>query len=187
MAKNKTKGGVPNKHLRARLSYLQQAAIYLTARNAHHPDSGRCCDATGHPSNRAVERDYAVKRDDDLSPGSSLNFPATGGLPLYLNSHLRQVALKSQIRLHTDVKHAFCKACNTALVEGQTCRRYIENLSKGGKKPHADVSVLQCNACGAAKRFPIGAKRQKRKGERQPCLPSAEEPLPAQSRAPCRI
>jgi hypothetical protein len=39
-------------------------------------------------------------------------------------------------------------------------------LSKNGRKPWAEVAIITCIACGACKRFPVGAKRQKRKALR---------------------
>ena len=53
------------------------------------------------------------------------------------------------------------------LVSGATCRKFVENLSNGGRKPHADVLVIECGSCGAQKRWPIGARRQRKKGERK--------------------
>ncbi|TKA27519.1 hypothetical protein B0A50_04349 [Salinomyces thailandicus] len=99
-------------------------------------------------------------------PPYTFNTSSTGGLPLHLATHLRQVAQKSQIRLQTDIKRSMCKRCSTVLVEGKTSRQRIENLSKGRQKAHADVLVILCGVCGAEKRFPTNARRQMRKSER---------------------
>ncbi|RMY29670.1 hypothetical protein D0865_15456 [Hortaea werneckii] len=184
MGKEKSKGGVANKHLHARIAYLQQAASYLTLqgkehqiREAHAPNSTLPTPGnqvqhqnqtpivcTENTVNEAVAHEQSPQQ---ASLRSGVELPETGGLPLHLATHLRQVALKSQIRLRTDVKHSICKRCNSVLVESQTSNKRIENKSKGGRNPHADVLVISCRVCGADKRFPVGAKRQKRKGERR--------------------
>lgn len=74
--------------------------------------------------------------------------------------------MKSQIRLSQDVKHSICKRCSAILIPGSTSSSKVENLSRGGKKPWADVLVIECNVCSAQKRFPVGAKRQPRKNLR---------------------
>jgi ribonuclease P protein subunit RPR2 len=184
MAKEKAKKGVPNKHLHARIAYLDQAVKYLSAQSlaqSHNatkePDNGK-----SHGDHQPVERmttippgTLAIDAAHSItnikpSPGhpSSVTFnPPPSGLPLQLNAHLRSVAQKAQIRLSQDLKHSICKICSSPLIEGETCLRSTENLSKGGRKPWADVLVLKCCACGACKRFPIGAKKQKRKSLRE--------------------
>lgn len=184
MGKEKSKGGVANKHLHARIAYLQQAASYLTLQGKEHQIRGANApqstltapdDQTQHQNqppivdtrNAVNEAATHEQSPQQHSLRSGVELPETGGLPIHLATHLRQVALKSQIRLRTDVKHSICKRCSSVLVEGQTSNKRIENKSKGGKKPHADVLVISCKVCGAEKRFPVGAKRQKRKGERK--------------------
>lgn len=195
MAKDKTKSGVPNKHLHARISYLQQAATYLTLQGQGRPTAslGSQSSVAGPEEARLEESENGtafgpahttkpVHPGHEVNQGTSpgdvrelslsrqlalFNGPHNGGLPLHLTTHLRQTALKSQIRLHANIKQSICKRCSTVLIEGQTSTKRIENLSRGGKKPHADVLVLECGVCGAAKRFPVGAKRQKRKSERK--------------------
>lgn len=187
MAKDKTKSGVPNRHLHARTSYLQQAATYLatasTSTNGSKPGThatqggnltrktaGRRASegrpttsptSVAHPETNITSEPHGDETRDSLV----IQQPSFGGLPLLLASHLAQVARKSQIRLHPSVKHTLCKRCNSPLVEGRTCRKTVENLSKS-RKPHADVLVLQCLACGAEKRWPVGTKRQERKTKR---------------------
>jgi ribonuclease P protein subunit RPR2 len=60
-----------------------------------------------------------------------------------------------------------CKSCNTVLVPGHTVVQTIENPSKGGKKPWADVLVVACLVCGGKKRFPVGAAKQLKKVKRK--------------------
>jgi ribonuclease P protein subunit RPR2 len=66
-----------------------------------------------------------------------------------------------------------CKSCNAVLVPGRTAIQRIENESKGGKKPWADVLVISCNRCGSKKRLPVGAKRQPKKRERLAVMETA--------------
>lgn len=194
MAKDKSKPSVPNKHLHTRIAYLQQAATYLTLHGQGKPVEALTFDPRIHLSStirnsrpeagtHSNDGDLAEKPSHDVdkvtvaSAGANGNAllpqkqvydaPVSGGLPLHLATHMRQVAQKSQIRLHTSIKHTICKCCSAVLIEGQTCRKYVENLSRDGKKAHADVLVLQCGVCGVKKRFPVGAKRQKRKSERR--------------------
>lgn len=183
MAKDKAKKGVPNKHLHARIAYLDRAVKYLSAQSLakshngnenvdteelhdHQPVEGT---TTIPPGTLAIDAAHSIANKKP-SPGhpstATFNSPPSG-LPLQLNAHLRSVAQKAQIRLAQDLKHAICKICSSPLIEGETCLPSTENLSKGGRKPWADVLVLKCCACGACKRFPIGAKKQKRKSLRE--------------------
>lgn len=72
-----------------------------------------------------------------------------------------------QVRLPSDVKHAICKRCGAVLLDSETSRKFTENLSTGGQKRHAEVTILECAYCGAQKRFPAGAMRQKKKALRE--------------------
>ncbi|KAF2769479.1 Rpr2-domain-containing protein [Teratosphaeria nubilosa] len=150
MAKGKSKGSVPNKHLHSRLAYLQQAAIYLTAQ-ARKPDLGAVGD-------NQVDGRIALRE--------ASQFSTSGGLPSYYASHIRQIAHKAVIRLPRDVKNSICRKCSTALIEGQTCTTRSENRSRDASKPWAEVLIYTCKTCGATKRFPISAKRQQKKATR---------------------
>lgn len=147
---NKIKG-VPNKHLHARTSFLYQAATYLTLRAG------------------------AAKSDIAEESAQSGHVPHShSGLALQLGSDIQSVSRKGQVRLSSDLKRTICKTCNTVLVPGRTATQAIENESKGGKKPWADVLVISCTLCGSKKRFPIGAQRQKSKTERTPAQVQTE-------------
>jgi len=195
MAKDKPKTGVPNRHLHARISYLQQAATYLTAQARpgkdvkpasqqmtlhstvqHTSTHGDIAESDRRSDSAGVGRVTAAR-----SRAPSVSLPRSGGLPLHLASHLKQIALKSQIRLHTNIKHTICRTCCTVLVDGETCTKRMENLSRGGRRPHADVLVMECTVCGAAKRFPVGAERQKRRGERGVKTPAQGSNQPAET------
>lgn len=137
--------GVPNKHLHARTTFLYQAATYLTL----HPfvesnDTGQ--ENVAHPK------------------PSQPQLPST--LALQLGSDLHTVSRKAQLRLSIDLKRSMCKSCNAILVPGHTATQTIENQSKNGRKPWADVLVVSCKRCGSKRRMPVGAKRQPKKRDR---------------------
>jgi len=150
MAKDKTaKGekGFPNKHLHTRVSFLFQAAAYLSLRTKR----------TDIPPMASSSSTRALPTDDRpaIEPDSAL--------ALQLVSHLRAVSLKGQVRLSPEMKRAICKRCNTVLIPGRTSTAKVENKSRGGAKPWADMVIVGCNSCGSQKRFPVGSQRQVRK------------------------
>ena len=75
----------------------------------------------------------------------------------------RGISLKAQVRLSPTIKHSICKVCSTLLVPAQTSTTYVENKSRGGRKPWADVLVTECTVCGTVSRIPIGGSRQPKK------------------------
>ena len=137
--------GVPNKHLHARTSFLYQAASYLTLRSS-------------------VNVEEAESRGAAPSDAGRVQQPSR--LALQLGSDLHTVSRKAQLRLSIDLKRSMCKSCNTILVPGQTAVQTIENESKGGSKPWADVFVVSCKVCGSKRRIPVGARRQQKKRDR---------------------
>jgi ribonuclease P protein subunit RPR2 len=145
--------GVPSKHLHARTTFLYQAATYLTLQTTltDSPDVTATEPLSGEQAGQMT-----TKRLSGHSP-----------LALQLGSHLQQVTRKAQLRLSVDLKRTMCKRCNTILVHGSTATQTLENTSKGGKKPWADVLVLECKLCGGKKRFPVGAKKQEKKSVRR--------------------
>lgn len=188
--KQKQAKSAPSKHLQARMSYLYQAASYLST--SHVRDSVTPGEA------HLLDEDENLKTDNKPSAGDpkpsnigdiakqtgiveGLQHPTSPsnkdtpllGIQRRLVSHLRAVSLKSQIRLSHEVKRSFCKRCNTILVPDSTSHSFTENKSRGGRKPWADVLVIECKACGMQKRFAVGAKRQSRKYQR------AQKPLPS--------
>lgn len=129
-----------SKHLQARVKFLDQAAKLLAERQLSSPK---------------------VSTKTANQPPAS-----TTGLPLLLTSHLRTVSKRGQLRIDQDIKRSICKTCSTPLLDCKTSVDKIENDSKRGAKPHADVRVVECLNCGTKKRFPIGARRQLRKTQR---------------------
>lgn len=184
MAKEKIKGAKsgPGKHLQARIAYLHRAAGYLsqythqvsepttsvastTAALVDEARSGARSKSMIEPKSLATCLGKTAKPSEQ---GSDLpiDLPLSGGLPLLLLAHLRTVAQKTTSRLPQEVKHSICKRCDSLLIEGSTSSKRIENASNGGRKACADVLVAECRVCGTMKRWPVGAKRQKKKGAR---------------------
>ncbi|GAW15485.1 hypothetical protein ANO14919_048970 [Xylariales sp. No.14919] len=157
MAKTKTGGSVPNKHIYSRLSYLHQAAAVLGSQvgNAHDFKS-----AFLTPGNFEDQGELSNAQNRPTADQLRLN------LARRLLTDLRATSLKSQVRLSPAIKHTICKFCDTLLIEGETSTSVVENKSKQGKKPWADVLVVKCNTCGQVKRFPVQCSRQKRRPER---------------------
>ncbi|KAL7621128.1 hypothetical protein AAE478_008442 [Parahypoxylon ruwenzoriense] len=147
MGKSKTPGSVPNRPIYSRISYLYQAAAYMTTLSEQ---KGPCS------TNQGSE-----------TPGKETIAPDGQALSRRFLTDLRATSLKSQIRLSPAVKRTICKFCDSLLVEGETSSTVVENKSKGGKKPWADVLVVKCHTCGGIKRFPVQAHRQKRRPLRE--------------------
>jgi ribonuclease P protein subunit RPR2 len=158
-------------HIRARLDYLHQAAAYFQGKstlakgqNAKVANDGYNL-VDSHVS--SVEKGYTVDTNEEVC---SLNQKKTQGplrnLSRVCVSHLRAVAMKTQIRLPVTLKRSICKRCDTILIPGVTCSHETRNASRGGKKPWADVLVVKCLSCGTEKRFPQTEKRGKKLAER---------------------
>ncbi|KAK4214064.1 RNAse P Rpr2/Rpp21/SNM1 subunit domain-containing protein [Rhypophila decipiens] len=140
--KEKGNGGVQHRAIYSRVSFLQQAAVLLST---------------------ATEREIASEQPSTVNP--NLTHPLQG-LGRQLVTDLRSVSLKTRIRLSPAVKQTICKYCDSVLIEGETCTSTVENRSKGGRKPWADVLVRKCHGCGRERRYPVNAPRPKRKTER---------------------
>lgn len=162
MAKDNPKAA-GNKHMKARIAFLDKASKYLANQQTASNHAGN---QSGTSGSTTVSSQAEESGMDPLS----IQKPAPGlkqGLPLLLASHLRAVSLKSQMRLSQDLKRSICKVCNTPLITEATSDASTENLSKGGRKAHADALVVSCRTCGTKKRFPVGAQRQKKKAQRR--------------------
>jgi ribonuclease P protein subunit RPR2 len=127
----------------SRISFLQQAATYLT-----------------------ISQDKELKAEFEDGSLSGKDSQALRGLARHMVTDLRSVSLKTRIRLSPAMKQTLCKFCDALLVEGQSCTTQVENQSRGGRKAWADVLVRKCHACGNVKRQPIHAQRQKSKAAR---------------------
>lgn len=186
-AANSAGKGVPNKHLHARISFLSQAATYLALQQNQSPQISHPLqngiDVESSRSTKGQANDHLVsfERTED---GVVLNKSSLSsqGLPQLLANNLRAVSLKGQVRLSHRLKRSLCKVCNATLVAGITSQSRMENSSKGGKKPWADLLVITCKACQTEKIFPVGAQRQSKKSARM----SRENQNPDQSDAKAR-
>jgi ribonuclease P protein subunit RPR2 len=159
MAKGKVGGSVQNRAIYSRISFLQQAAITLSAIPRSAADSGSARD-TNTPSASNL-----LSSAEDVNDTRSVK--ALDGMSRRLATDLRAVSLKTRIRLKPAVKQRICKFCDSTLIDGQSCTSEIENKSKGAKKPWADVLVRKCHTCGRERRYPLSATRPKRKTERR--------------------
>lgn len=142
MAKQKPAARVQNRPIYSRMSYLYQAAAFLAQQK----------EEVGLSRTGAAGAETKTHEDG-----------ANGVMARRLLSDLRAVSLKTQIRIDPSIKRAVCKFCDSILVEGQSCTSVVENKSKNGRKPRADVLVLKCGTCGHEKRFPVSSPRQKRR------------------------
>jgi ribonuclease P protein subunit RPR2 len=145
----KAGANVPNKPAHIRVSYLYQAAAFLAQQQG--------------PKTTSI----STSNNSDAPPIGS---PAQDLQPISrrLVSDLRNVSLKTLIRMSPELKQSICKNCDAFLIEGSTCTSEVENKSRGGKKPWADVLVRKCNTCWHEKRFPLAKTRQKRRPHREP-------------------
>ncbi|KAI9882085.1 MAG: hypothetical protein M1823_006172 [Watsoniomyces obsoletus] len=156
MAKEKSVkvGNVPHKALSARISYLYQAAAYLqrvpttTSRQPHQftslsppndKESWKLVKEDIHSRAAVTEGPSIEASKGSVDPRSPVKRNNTWTKPLarQLLSHLREVSLKSQIRLTPNIKRSICQRCHTLLSPGQTSELVIENLSR-----HAHQSDL---------------------------------------------
>ena len=147
----------PHKHLHSRLSYLYQAATHLAVARSKGTQAANL---------QETDTNDQKSSSEGLSGRTTGESVQSSKLSRQMLSQLRGVSLKAQIRLAPSVKHSICKCCDTLLVPGSTSTSYVENKSRGGKKPWADVLVAQCTYCGAVRRFPVGVKRQLGKNKR---------------------
>ncbi|TFB03129.1 hypothetical protein CCMA1212_004682 [Trichoderma ghanense] len=168
MAKAKGNPGIQNRHIYTRASYLYQAAVYL-ANCAQRTEPGAKKEtSSGESQHKDHNASSRSGRETPSGRGNGQNHEsqerkATMNLSHQVVSDMRSVSLKAQIRQSPSIKQTICKYCDAVLIEGKTCHSFVENPSKGGRKPWADVLVIRCDTCGNVKRYPVSAPRQKRK------------------------
>ncbi|KAK1836989.1 RNAse P Rpr2/Rpp21/SNM1 subunit domain-containing protein [Podospora conica] len=157
MAKGKN-NGVQNRAIYSRASFLQQAATLLSLstyrQQVSAPSKGDSSPSQARP---IVEGSSDAPSNDDFQ---------LQGMSRRLATDMRSVSLKTRIRLTPTVKQAVCKFCDSVLIEGHSCTSSVENRSRGGRKPWADVLVRKCHTCGRERRYPVSAEKQRRKTER---------------------
>jgi len=164
------KGGdnVPNKAVHSRINYLQQAAVLLASTSTT-------------PTQQAGKHQQPSSESND-EPSTSTN--PLHSMSRHLVKDLRSIARKKRIRLSPDVKRTLCKYCDSVLIDGKTCESTVENKSREGRKPWADVLVRKCLTCGKEKRDPINTKRPSRKTRRSASETKADEPQDAKMKEP---
>ncbi|KAJ5484227.1 RNAse P Rpr2/Rpp21 subunit [Penicillium expansum] len=163
MAKAKGKKEVKNSknsqsHIRARLDYLHQAAAYFQDKSTLDQGQNAKVQNNGHTSVASHvdsgDNDHTVNTQQQVrSMNQKKTLEPLRNLSRVYVSHLRAVAMKTQIRLPVTLKRSVCKRCDTILIPGVTCSHETRNTSRGGKKPWADVLVIRCLSCGTEKRF----------------------------------
>ncbi|KAF5023501.1 hypothetical protein F66182_4452 [Fusarium sp. NRRL 66182] len=153
MAKAKEQKSVQNRIIYSRASYLYQAALYLAKQQLYDGQ-------TSLPSSSAEQEHGASAVTVDEQK-------ALQNMSRQVVSTLRAVTLKSQIRQSPAMKQTICKFCDTLQIEGTTCTTTLENASKDGRKPWADILTIQCKTCGNVKRYPVSAPRRKRRNLRK--------------------
>ncbi|KAK7756608.1 hypothetical protein SLS62_001445 [Diatrype stigma] len=163
--KNKAAGSVPNRPIYSRISYLYQAAAYLSSTSSQNHEVSTPHEAAVAQTQTSTDATEESKSNNTQSQAS--DNAAKQAVSRRLLSDLRACSLKTQIRLSPSMKQTICKYCDTLLIEGDTSTSVVENQSKGGKKPWADVLVVKCNTCGGVKRFPVQAPRQQRRPVRE--------------------
>ncbi|KAF3354769.1 hypothetical protein VDGD_01779 [Verticillium dahliae] len=147
-AKKKPSENVQNRQQYTRINYLHQAAAYLAVQNAAKTS------AQGFDKHSP-----SAMTEDAKNPGHE-------NVARRLVADISAVSKKVVIRPTPAMRRTVCKACDAFLIEGHNCTTTIENLSKQGRKPWADVMVMKCHTCGHAKRFPVNCPRQKRRALR---------------------
>jgi ribonuclease P protein subunit RPR2 len=169
--------GVSQKHLHSRISYLYQAANYLSTlesnaekgslnraafgkavsrRSSHSKEHlkadsrfGVCGTSTGADESKTQTPDYPLK-----SLRKSENNLGSWTQTHHLLASMRSISQKTQIRLSTSIKRSVCRRCNGLLSLNSTAE--IENLSRAGRKSCADVLVVTCCQCAFVRRYPVG-------------------------------
>jgi ribonuclease P protein subunit RPR2 len=168
MAKIKEPKGslkVTNPAMHSRVSYLYQAAAYLEFRK--HDSGVLVASSAESPLKASSSALTSSSEGESIDHPRNALIPSSHALSRKLLTDLRAVSLKAQLRLSPAMKNCICKKCNIMLVEGSTSATVIENKSKDGKKPWADVLVRKCISCGLEKRFPVGMESQPRRPKRQ--------------------
>ena len=169
--------GISQKHLHSRISYLYQAAVYLGAAELNakdaHPERREVDNTNLLGSKQPEERLPLVERSEHNIAPNKADQSKTGLPDVRLRSQkaprkicgslaqthqlltsMRSISQKSQIHLSQSIKRSVCRRCNGLLTLHSTSE--IENMSREGKKPCADVLVVKCCQCGYVKRYPVG-------------------------------
>ena len=170
MTQGKMKGGPTQKHLHSRISYLYQAATFLTEAASSEPSIKHDVPTAEEMANTGKCEQGSVRLAESSAPveesviGTCRSNPSVLSRPLL--AHVRAISRKSQIRITPNIKRSICKRCDALLLPGSTSTSHVENKSRNGSKPWANILVTTCLACGTVKRFPVREKRQMKRRER---------------------
>ncbi|CAK7268812.1 hypothetical protein SEPCBS119000_003253 [Sporothrix epigloea] len=168
MAKGKGAAGsatITNRPAYARVSFLFQAAALLAGTQHAEPATASPLTSSVPPSAAATETETS-NESSNVTKASPLQASPLQGMARRLLAQMRSVSRKTNMRVRPAVKHRVCRYCDTLLVEGTTCVSVVENQSRGGQKPWADVLRVTCTTCGRARRYPVSAARQPRRPAR---------------------
>jgi ribonuclease P protein subunit RPR2 len=176
-AKSGSEKGITQKHVHSRISYLYQAATYLSTirmngekespeelqedktglqKSSQSAEQVNACESPERIEN-SIEMDGKRPKDHDILLKSSRSSDALAGSTSqthHLLASMRSISTKTQIRLSQSIKRSVCRRCNALLTLNSTAE--IENLSRGGRKARADVLVVKCCQCAFEKRYPVG-------------------------------
>jgi ribonuclease P protein subunit RPR2 len=179
MGKGKNKNGafrVPNRQSHARISFLYQAATYLTNIPYTTPESIPR-EQESKPENDPLQQ---IDNSDLPFTDSSSRKPASQfALSQYYASQIATIARKAQFKISPSLKRTICKGCKVVLIPGSTSTSAIENLSRNAEKSWSDVLIITCKLCGMERRYPVQSKGD-RSGKRHR-LSRAVEPQPTPS------
>ncbi|OAA67628.1 RNAse P, Rpr2/Rpp21 subunit [Cordyceps fumosorosea ARSEF 2679] len=166
MAKSKAPPGVQNRHIYTRASYLYQAAAFLATASLESPPPSQAASAA--PDDKPKDSSSSPSPTSAGDSSSTLGGRALRNASRRLLGDMRAVTRKALIRQRPEIKRTVCRRCDALLIEGRTCDAVVDNASRGGRKPWADVLVVRCRACAGVRRYPVGEPRVKqvRKGLR---------------------
>lgn len=133
--------GIQQRHVHSRLSFLHQAATYLSTTASHGSDDTLKSERQSSTALTKTANSLAQSRQ--------------------LLSQFQEISQKTQIRVTPELKRSICKCCRSLLSAATTSHESVSNASRNGAKPWADVFEIRCNTCGTVKRFPIGQARHK--------------------------
>jgi ribonuclease P protein subunit RPR2 len=168
----KKKAGIPNRQSHARIAFLYQAANYFASLGINHSDSTKILDYTVKdikddvhnpktPNEPLGDQGHSDKTLSKAFPRSASENLVQHPFPMsaLLTSQIQTISHKAQVKVSRTIKRSICKRCRVVLREGLTSATSLENHSRGGTKPWADVLLVTCLACGMEKRFPLGYKK----------------------------
>jgi len=154
-------GANVQKPLYSRVSYLHQAAAYMASLSFKvKPKLISNEDVIEAP--KAV-RHGGITRDSQASPPNKVvrNMEKHSScLDQNFIFQAQGVSRKAQIRVSQAMKHSTCHRCKSFLTSPSRSESFVENSSRGARKPWADVLVTRCTQCRGERRIPVGARRQ---------------------------